>query len=136
MTSDSVGIIPSIVTKTILLTSDIFQDPPPSPLPHSTPTIPHSLLPLLPLFLSPHPPLLTLFFHSSPSFPFRPLSPKGAELRLDNAVKQLYPNSSGTRLVVIDNANGVYLFNPVTGKYASIHCHAHVSLWSTDFILF
>jgi hypothetical protein len=39
----------------------------------------------------------------------------GAELRLDHAVKQLFPNSSGTRLVVVDASNSVYLFNPVTG---------------------
>lgn len=55
--------------------------------------------------------------------------PLGAELRLDNAVKQLYPNSSGTRLVVIDNANGVYLFNPVTGKYALLHIHVHAPIY-------
>ena len=39
----------------------------------------------------------------------------GAELRLDHSIKQLFPNGSGTRLVVVDNSGGVHLFNPVTG---------------------
>jgi len=39
----------------------------------------------------------------------------GAELRLDNPVKKLYPNTSGTRVVVVDGANQSFLFNPVTG---------------------
>lgn len=39
----------------------------------------------------------------------------GAELRLDNPIKRLYPNSSGTRVVVVDSANQCFLFNPVTG---------------------
>ena len=39
----------------------------------------------------------------------------GAELRLDCAIKALYPNSSGTRCVVVDASNQIYLFNPVTG---------------------
>jgi WD repeat-containing protein 19 len=39
----------------------------------------------------------------------------GAELRLNNAIRKLYPNSSGTRVVVVDSANQCFLFNPVTG---------------------
>ncbi|KAJ1416172.1 hypothetical protein B484DRAFT_302829, partial [Ochromonadaceae sp. CCMP2298] len=39
----------------------------------------------------------------------------GAELRLDNPVKKLYPNASGTRVVVIDGAGQSFLFNPVQG---------------------
>lgn len=39
----------------------------------------------------------------------------GAELRLDHAVKQIYPNTIGTRVVVVDTQNQVVLFNPVTG---------------------
>mmetsp|Transcript_12987 Transcript_12987/g.19570 ORF Transcript_12987/g.19570 Transcript_12987/m.19570 type:complete len:1468 (+) Transcript_12987:23-4426(+) len=39
----------------------------------------------------------------------------GAELRLDNTIKALYPNGTGTRVVVVDSANQVFLFNPVTG---------------------
>lgn len=38
-----------------------------------------------------------------------------AELRLDSPIKSLYPNQSGTRVVVVDTANQVYLYNPVTG---------------------
>lgn len=39
----------------------------------------------------------------------------GAELRLDHPVKKIYPNHNGTRVVVIDDHNQVFLFNPVTG---------------------
>ena len=41
----------------------------------------------------------------------------GVELRLDpaNPIKKLYPNSNGTRVIVVDNSNRVFLFNPVTG---------------------
>ena len=37
-----------------------------------------------------------------------------AEVRLDNPVKKLYPNTSGTRLVIVDSFNRVYLSNPGT----------------------
>ena len=39
----------------------------------------------------------------------------GLELRIDNAVKQIYPNNMGTRVVVVDATGQVFLFNPVTG---------------------
>ena len=39
----------------------------------------------------------------------------GLELRLDNPIKSLYPNSAGTRVVVVDGANQTFLYNPVTG---------------------
>lgn len=39
----------------------------------------------------------------------------GLELRLDNPVKQIYPNNIGTRVVVVDATGLVFLFNPVTG---------------------
>ena len=39
----------------------------------------------------------------------------GAELRLDNSIKKVFPNQSGTRVVVVDSSNQVFLFNPVTG---------------------
>mmetsp|Transcript_23630 Transcript_23630/g.32414 ORF Transcript_23630/g.32414 Transcript_23630/m.32414 type:complete len:1528 (-) Transcript_23630:123-4706(-) len=41
----------------------------------------------------------------------------GVELRLDppSAIKKLYPNASGSRVVVVDAANRSFLFNPVTG---------------------
>jgi WD repeat-containing protein 19 len=39
----------------------------------------------------------------------------GAELRLDSSIRKLYPNGDGTRIVVIDSANNIHLFNPVTG---------------------
>mmetsp|Transcript_13758 Transcript_13758/g.22763 ORF Transcript_13758/g.22763 Transcript_13758/m.22763 type:complete len:1465 (-) Transcript_13758:1902-6296(-) len=39
----------------------------------------------------------------------------GAELRLDSAIKAIYPNHSGTRVVVVDSTNQIFLFNPVTG---------------------
>lgn len=39
----------------------------------------------------------------------------GAELRLDHPVKKIYPNTNGTRVVVIDQSNQAVLYNPVTG---------------------
>jgi WD repeat-containing protein 19 len=39
----------------------------------------------------------------------------GCELRLDNNVKALHPNSTGTRVVVVDSQNQIFLFNPVSG---------------------
>ena len=39
----------------------------------------------------------------------------GAELRLDNPIRRLFPNNNGTRVVVVDAANQSFLFNPVTG---------------------
>ena len=39
----------------------------------------------------------------------------GAELRLDSAIKAIYPNHSGTRVIVVDATNQIFLFNPVTG---------------------
>lgn len=39
----------------------------------------------------------------------------GVELRLDNPVRKVYPNSNGTRIVVIDAANQCFLFNPILG---------------------
>jgi WD repeat-containing protein 19 len=39
----------------------------------------------------------------------------GAELRLDNPIKKIFPNDNGTKVVVVDSLNQVYLFNPVTG---------------------
>jgi WD repeat-containing protein 19 len=39
----------------------------------------------------------------------------GVELRLDHPIKRIYPNSSGTRLVVVDSLNQIFLYNPVTG---------------------
>ena len=39
----------------------------------------------------------------------------GAELRLDTAIKQVYPNEHATRIVVVDAQNQTFLFNPVTG---------------------
>lgn len=39
----------------------------------------------------------------------------GAELRIDRSVKQIFPNSNGTRVVVIDSSGQSFLFNPVTG---------------------
>ena len=39
----------------------------------------------------------------------------GVELRLDNAIKAIYPNTSSSLLVVVDNTNQVYLFNPLQG---------------------
>lgn len=39
----------------------------------------------------------------------------GSELRLNNSIKKLYPNSAGTRVVVVDGANQVFLYNPVYG---------------------
>jgi WD repeat-containing protein 19 len=38
-----------------------------------------------------------------------------AELRLDHPIKQLFPNASGTRLVIVDAAHRVYLYNPGLG---------------------
>ena len=39
----------------------------------------------------------------------------GTELRLNKAIKKIFPNSSGTRVVVVDVAGQCFLFNPVTG---------------------
>jgi WD repeat-containing protein 19 len=39
----------------------------------------------------------------------------GAELRLDHPIKSLHPNSSGTRIVVVDVKNNIFLYNPVNG---------------------
>ena len=39
----------------------------------------------------------------------------GLELRLDNPIKALYPNSVGTRVVVVDATGACFLYNPVTG---------------------
>jgi WD repeat-containing protein 19 len=39
----------------------------------------------------------------------------GIELRLDNPIKKIYPNTNGTRIIVIDGANQVFLYNPVNG---------------------
>eukprot|EP01038_Epipyxis_sp_PR26KG_P006561 gene6561-9018_t len=39
----------------------------------------------------------------------------GLELRLNNPIKKLYPNSNGTKIVVIDSINQSFLYNPVTG---------------------
>ena len=39
----------------------------------------------------------------------------GAELRLDASIVRLQPNADGTRIVVMDASNTVFLFNPVTG---------------------
>ena len=39
----------------------------------------------------------------------------GVELRLDQEIKNIYPNPMGTRVVVVDIHSKVYLFNPVTG---------------------
>jgi len=39
----------------------------------------------------------------------------GSELRLKNSIKALYPNDIGTRVVVVDTAGQVYLYNPVKG---------------------
>ena len=39
----------------------------------------------------------------------------GVELRLETGVKNIYPNSTGTRVVVVDVNFRVYLYNPVTG---------------------
>jgi len=39
----------------------------------------------------------------------------GIELRLENSIKKIYPNPYGTRIVVIDGANQVFLYNPVNG---------------------
>ena len=37
------------------------------------------------------------------------------DFRLSNAIKKLYPNVNGTRVVVVDLQSQCYLFNPVTG---------------------
>ena len=37
------------------------------------------------------------------------------ELRLKSPIKNIYPNTNGTRVVVVDIYQQVYLFNPVTG---------------------
>jgi len=39
----------------------------------------------------------------------------GLELRLENPIKSLTPNAGGTRVVVVDANNQVFLYNPVTG---------------------
>ena len=39
----------------------------------------------------------------------------GAELRLENPIKKIYPNSNGTRVVVVTSLDEVVLFNPVIG---------------------
>lgn len=39
----------------------------------------------------------------------------GVELRLDKEIKSIYPNPTGTRVVVVDIHSRAYLFNPVTG---------------------
>lgn len=39
----------------------------------------------------------------------------GVELRLDNPIKSVTPNSSSSLLVVVDSSNQVYLFNPLNG---------------------
>jgi WD repeat-containing protein 19 len=38
-----------------------------------------------------------------------------SELRLDNSIKQVYPNHTGTRVIVVDIQNQVFLYNPITG---------------------
>lgn len=38
-----------------------------------------------------------------------------AEVRLERAITKIFPNAAGTRIVVIDSGNQVYLYNPVTG---------------------
>ena len=38
-----------------------------------------------------------------------------AEVRLERGISKIYPNASGTRVVIIDSGNQVYLYNPVTG---------------------
>ena len=44
----------------------------------------------------------------------------GAELRHNNAISKIYPNSLGTRLVVVDAANEGFLFNPITSDFTPI----------------
>jgi WD repeat-containing protein 19 len=39
----------------------------------------------------------------------------GAELRIDAPIKALYPNQTGTRVIVVDISNQIFLYNPVTG---------------------
>eukprot|EP01041_Mallomonas_annulata_P000695 gene695-1331_t len=42
---------------------------------------------------------------------------QAAEMRLGNnsAIKQIHPNASGTRIVIVDSNNTTHLFNPVAG---------------------
>ena len=83
--------------------------------------------------------LSTLFFSlhslSLPLFLLYFSFSQGAELRLDHAIKQLFPNGSGTRLVVVDNSGGVHLFNPVTGECALLHLTANDGQYSLHFAL-
>lgn len=38
-----------------------------------------------------------------------------AEVRMERGIAKLFPNAAGTRVVIIDSGNQVYLYNPVTG---------------------
>jgi WD repeat-containing protein 19 len=42
-----------------------------------------------------------------------------AEVRLDRGIAKLFPNAAGTRVVIIDSDNQIYLYNPVTGGGAA-----------------
>lgn len=41
----------------------------------------------------------------------------GSELRLDSSIKALYPNHNGTRVIIVDSTNQVYLYNPINGNF-------------------
>jgi hypothetical protein len=53
----------------------------------------------------------------------------GAELRIDNSIKQIYPNPASTRVVLVDSQNQVFLYNPVSGGGVNQSITRYAKVW-------
>ena len=58
-----------------------------------------------------------------------------AQYCLHTAISKVYPDSSGTRLVLIDEKGDAYLHNPVSWMYTYMYFHFMYMYLSTAFSL-